>query len=460
MLNFYSRLRLINRSNNLDNYDYNFTAVSERVWLKEDAESVYDQQSLYKPEEAENEKYEWQKKYLELLTEQKNNTTAVQIIAAIEKELTGRYARPAWLREAKIRLQVRAGKFDLAEAERFIGIVVSDSATEIKPPSVERFNDVLQILREENRAAETIRLSENFFARMLAFGQFDQANFGGLARAFFNTGETGKALNVLRLMIEASDESNKEKALGEIAAIDAVKAKAIDSTRMFVTESVSTNLPEALKTAAEIAFEFQQIDAAIAYRRQLLETNPTDSLNKIELAEILIGKGETSEAQNILTRIITDKNSPRQAHWQARVLLNAEMPNAAFDAFSQYYNGLIGEKNGQNETAKCYFIISLIADKDVETSARQKLIKLYAITEKSFAALKLAEIDKSAKSDELLEILSETAEKVGEFSKSIEFENARTSANKKRISGLQKLEDEKNTRATDFKVDLENTRKL
>ena len=451
---------LINRSEDLSNSDYNFTSVADRLWAKEDAESVYEQEREYKTEEPENEKYEWQKKYLELLIKQNENVEAAQIIASIEKELSGRYARPSWLREAKIRLQIRGGKFDLAEAERFVGITVSDLATEIKMPSVERFNDVLRILKEQNRTTETVRLSENFFARMLAFGQFTQANFGGLAQAFFQKGETEKALNILRLMIDASDETNREKALAQLAEFDEVKAQAADAAKNSATESSSIYQSDVLKLAADIAFEFQQIDAAIGFRRQLLETNPTDSLNKIELAKILIGTGETGEAQNLLTQIISDKNSPRQVRWQARVYLNAEIPNAEFDAFSQFYNGMFAEKSNQNDVATGFFINSLIADKDAETSARQQLIKLYALTDKPFAAFRLAEIDKSTKSDELLEILSETAEKVGDFQKAIEFENSKSKPNAEQISVLRKFADEKNKHATDFKVDLENTRKL
>lgn len=451
---------LINRSANLNSSDYNFTSAAQRVWAAADVESIYEQENEYKTEEPENEKYEWQKKYVELLISQKNNTKAAQTIQEIEKELTNRYVRPAWLREAKIRLEIRGGKFDLEEIERFIGITVSDSATEIKTPSVERFNEVLQILKEENRAAEAIDLSENFFARMLAVGQFSAANFAGLSRVFFQKNEPEKAVQILRLMTKAADEKTRETALAKIAAIDAVKANSADATKISAAEDGSINLPDALKIAAKIAFEFRQIDDAIAFRRQLIEANPSDSLNQIVLAKILTGKGETSEAQNLLTQIINDKNSLRTARWQARIILNAEIPNVNFDSFSQFYNGTIAEKSNQNEAATEFLISSLIADKDTETPAQLELIKIYALTDKPFAALQLAENDKTAKSDELLETLSEAAEKVGDFQKAINFENAKLVPNAERILTLQKLSDSKNQRATDYKVDLKNTRKL
>ncbi|MDQ6788339.1 MAG: tetratricopeptide repeat protein [Acidobacteriota bacterium] len=451
---------LINRKHDTSDYDYNFTSVVQRVWTAGDAESVYDQENEYKTEEPENDKYNWQKKYLELLINRRENVAAGQTIAEIEKELSGRYARPVWLREAKIKLEIRAGKFDEPEIKRFVGINISDSAAEIKPPSVERFNDILQILKDENRPADQIRLSESFFARMLALEQFNTGNFAGLARAFFKKDEPEKALQILRLMTEISDETKKEAALAEIAGFDSVKIQAADPAKISETESNSINTFDALKIAAEIATEFKQTDAAIAFRRQLAEAKPSDSANKIELAKILITRAENEDAQNLLTEIINDKNSSRPERWQARLVLNAEIPNIGFDSFSQFYTGMSAENLNQFEAATDFYINSLIADNEAEISARQNLIKLYALTDKPFAVLRLAETDKTAKSDELLDVLSVAAEKTGDFDRAIEFENAKPMANAERISVLQKLKSEKNAPATDFKVDSENTRKL
>ncbi len=451
---------LISRSSDISGYDYNFTSLAGQVWAKDDAEPIYEQANEYKTEEPGNDKYDWQKKYLELLVNQQQHAAAVKTIAQIEKELDSRYARPAWLREAKIKLKIRAGKFDELEIRGFVGIAVSDSATDIKPPSVERFNDVLQILKEENRAADSVRLSENFFARMLALGQYSLTNFAGMSRAFFQDNKPQKAMQVLHLMTKASDGNERETALAEIAALDEVKTLAADATKTTPTEEVSINKLDSLKIAGEIAFEFGQTEAAATFRRQLLEANPADSLNKIDLAKILFDGDEKEEAENLLKQVVNDKNSLRASRWQARLILNAEISNAAFDSFSQFYNGLINEKLNQNEAASQFCINSLITDKDTEISVRQELIKLYLLTDKPFAALRLAETDKTAKSDELLEMLSIAAEKIADFGKAIELENAKSAANAERISVLKKLETEKNIQATNFKVDIENTRKL
>lgn len=458
---------LVERAGKPSYYDYNFTAVAERVWTKADAESVYDAENDYKTEDPEGKSFEYRKSYLALLVERSENDEAARLIAEIEQEISGRYARPGWLRLAQIRLQIRGGKFDAAQIERFVGITVSDSVAEMKPPSVERFNDVSQVLAEENRAAESVRLSESFFARMLALEQFDKANFVGLARAFFRKGEAEKAMRVLQSMIDAGDDAKKETALAEIASLEAVKARTADAAELTETETtVSINQAEALKFAAEIAAEFGQTDAAILFRRRLLVTNSTESANRIELAKLLFQTGERTDAANLLNDLINDGNSTRAARWQARMILidageTAEIPNEKFDSLSQYYSGLFAVKSGERSAAVELFINSLTADKDAGTPAHQELVKLYAATGAPFAALKIAAMDKTAKSDELLETLCETAKSVGDFQRAIEFERAKTNGgNAEKIAALQNALDEKNRRATDFTVDLENTKKL
>lgn len=452
---------LISRHDKLDYGDYNFSAVRERFFGGDDAESIYEQENDYKVDEPENERVEWQRKYLEYLLERRENSRMTTLIAAIEKDLTGFYARPAWLRLAKININIRENKFDRTDAERFIGITVSDAATEINPPNLERFNEVRRLLTAEKHEAEALQLSEAFYARMFALGQFEAANFVGFARVFFQKDEPENALRVLQLMVNAGDETNRETALAEISALEIVKARNADATKIEANETALPNQIDALKLAAEISSEYNQNDAAIKFRRRLLETNPNDSDNKTELAKLLADNGEKAESENLLTQIIRDRNALRAARWRARSMLSAEMPNAKFDSFSQFYNGTFAARNGQNEAAFEFFSDSLIADKDAATGARPELIKLYALSNQPFAALKFAATDKSAKSDELLQTLSAAAEKIGDFQKAIEFERAKSNGgNAGRVAVLQRLFEEKNRRATDFTVNAENTKKL
>ena len=179
----------------------------------------------------------------------------------------------------------------------------------------------------------------------------------------------------------------------------------------------------------------------------------------------MIAKGEKAEAASLLMQIIGNRNSLRSARWQAKMILHdggieTEIADTKIDSLSQFYNGTLAEKNGENETAINFFLNSLIAEKDLDTSARQELIKLYAQSNQPFAALKLSETVKSVKSDELLQKLSVAAESIGDFSRAIDFEKEKSTINGERIAYLQQLNNEKNRKATNFTIDLENTRKL
>ena len=88
----------------------------------------------------------------------------VDAIDHIKDELKGRYARPNWLIWAELRLQITENKFILSGAKRFVGIETKADVAEIKPPNIERFNSILQILKDEKRYTEANQLFEAFFA--------------------------------------------------------------------------------------------------------------------------------------------------------------------------------------------------------------------------------------------------------------------------------------------------------
>jgi tetratricopeptide (TPR) repeat protein len=211
---------------------------------------------------------------------------------------------------------------------------------------------------------------------------------------------------------------------------------------------------ETLKNAAEVCGEFGQNEKAIEFRQKIAEMSPNDFENKFKLAEILPKEGSAL----ILQSLLDERNIPRSIRWQAIWKLYefgeiGELPNRSFDSLSQFYVGL--KKGDEN-----YFLNSLIADNNSEMQSLQQLIRIYANSERPFAALKLAEIDKTQKSDELLNLLSKSAEKVGAFQKAIEFETAKSKIDEARINELKSLEINMNKRVTDFTVDGENTRAL
>ncbi len=458
--------RLIEK-NNLDGENYEFAAIYERVWKNtDDAESVFanENERDNESDKDENTGERWRRKDLAHLLENGENVQAAQLIVEVEKEMRGKMPRPAWLRTAKFETQIRAGKFDFNEAARFIGITVADADNTIKPPDQEKFGEVRRVLLAENRAEPANDLSEAFFARKIALGETARINFDGLARTYFERKDSVKALEILHLMVKANDETTRETALGEIAALETVKKYAADAKKIEATENDSQNAEDAFEIAANLCEEFGETAQAVEFSRQLFDENPKNADNAVKLGKLLIKSGNANEAAQILQAIENDRQTPRAARWQARRILRetgAEtvFPNIAYDSFSQFYFGLDAEKSEQSNAAKEFFINAMLADQTAETTARYELIKIYALGNQPEAALKIVEKDNAAKPDEILEILSQAAEKAFNFQKALEFENAKSERKAVRIKHLQHLADESHIRATNLTVDVENIKK-
>jgi predicted Zn-dependent protease len=461
---------LLNNTDDSSGYDfdYEFVSVLQRTLSADEAEAIFDQENEYKAaDEPASERYGWQRQYLELLVKRADAAKAKTLVAQIEKKLAGRYARPEWLRLIEMRLQMKEGNFQLINAERFVGISLNSSVVaDIKPPSVERLNNVLRLLKEENLPAQALQIQSAFYARMLALGKFDAANFTGLSRALFQLNDTEKALKILQIFVDATGENGSESALAELDSVEIIKRRAADRTKLGeAAETDSTNRATALHVAAETATEFGQTNAAIAFRERLFALDSADTSNLLGLARLYAESDKRQEAVRILKSIDDDKNAARVLRWQARLDLQnmgepVETKDFSFDAFSQFFSGIINVEKRQESAAISFFVDSLIADRDAKTSARIELVRLYALTDKPFAALRLGESIKDAKSDETLSLLSEAAEKTNDFLKAIEFEKSKNPANQGRIEKLRNLENEKNKKVTDFTINLENTRNL
>ncbi|MCY7346228.1 MAG: hypothetical protein LH614_08395 [Pyrinomonadaceae bacterium] len=447
--------------------DYEYVSVRQRTLNADEAEAIFDQENDYQTvREPVNDRSAWQRQYLELLVRQRETTRAKILLADIEKQLTGRYARPEWLRLIELRWQMREGGDGLLNAERFIGSSL-DSAiiADIKPPSVERLNSVLRLLKEENLPPTVLEIQKAFYARMLALGKFDAANFTGLARALFQTNAAEKALQVLQIFAAAGGEEN-EFALAELDALEIIKRAAADRVKIGETVNLSSlDQSNSLHLAAEIAAEFGRTNAAIGFREKLFNLNSADTSNQLALARLYAQSDKKPEAVRILNGINDDKNAPRVLRWQARSDLQnldepVEIKDVSFDAYSQFFSGFSSAEKRGKSAAISFFVNSLIADREAKVPARIELVKLYALTDQPFAALRLAESVSETKTDETLSLLSAAAEKTSDFQKAIEFENSKISANQERIGKLQNLERGSGKKATDYTVDLENTRNL
>jgi Tfp pilus assembly protein PilF len=491
---------LIGRSSSDNDYDYSYQPFSKKAFSRDEAEEMYDHERNFKINEPKSERVDWQKKYLDFLIENRQFAKAKNLIESIENELARKYARPEWLRIAKIKTQIADGNISpmMKEAKRFIGIETSANLREIKPPSASRLNEILQILRSEKREAEARELLKAFYARNLTLEQFTASNLSGLARIYFEDGEQEKGLYILKTLVAIASENEKPEAIGDIATWQIVKTFAIDTSMNAETQGVDeVSQINALRLSSEVAEDFGKDETAIYYRQKLNGISPEDTENTLELARLFAQKGDQAEVIKLLAGIINNRNAEKSERWKAvwlakeivenradllrqisnsdseirnafeilvnnKIKINREKPSAEF----WFYIGLISLEFNQNSFAFDSFQNALIADKDaenpfVEESAFQNLTRLYIEKGQQYAAFKIYDLDKSQKPDELLNLLSKEAERIGEFQKASEFEKAKSQGiDRERIKRLEELEREKAKKATDYVVDLENTRKL
>ncbi|MEP6902843.1 MAG: hypothetical protein ABJA66_13910, partial [Actinomycetota bacterium] len=319
----------IEREAGLDNYehDYDYVSVLEKTWETDEAEQLYDFESDFEIKEPKNEKLDRQHKYLDFLIKQKNFSNAEKLASDIEKSLKGHYARPVWLRLARIsiKLQKNNSAETILMMKRFVGIEVSENATAVKLPNLERFNETIKILQTENRIDLILDLQAAFYARMIALEQFDAVNFTTLAKVEFQKGENELGLKLLRLMVNISAKENSEAAQAEIASMSLITKFTDNNNRIGEVETANSLSPtEALKFAADTSTEFGFYAEAASFREKLLTISPEDFVNRIEYARLSAKTKTVDEASKILLELIFDKNSSRKARWLS-VLILAEI---------------------------------------------------------------------------------------------------------------------------------------
>ena len=491
---------LIGRSAVLSSSDYEYEAVVEKTYSTREAEEVFDVENDFKVTEPEGEHLLWQKEYLIYLLHIGANPKAQNLLSEIENEINRRYARPEWLRLAEIRLHLRQGNPAkiLEEAKHFVGIAVRPDTPSVKPPSVERLNDVLQILRDEKHDAEASDLLEAFYWRQLALEQYETANFIGLAQIFFEKNKAVNALEILRILNEAADRNTEPEALAKLTVIPQIGLYAVEGAKTEEIKAVdSINQIEALRLSAETCADFGQTDEAIAFRQKLIELVPEDAKNLTELARLFARNHEQSETVKLLSEIInnrkTDRNLRWQAVWVSREIVDnkSDLLNAANFADNElrnaleiladnqieikvenpgsqfwFFAGSVAVGFRQNDFAVSAFQNSLIADGDAqnpfgEEGTMQQLMRLYMAKNQPNTAFRLADADKTMKSDGLLSLLADTAAGIESFQRAIDFEKAKLKdVNQEKIAVWQKLDEEKRRKATDFAVTPDNTREF
>jgi len=313
---------LIKRSPALSSYerDYDYTAQLSNTWSADEAEEALDQELGYKISEPPSARITWQREYLDYLIARHQTADARRVIGMVETDISHRYARPAWLRLMSLRLDLLDGQEEkaLAGLRRFVGIEIASSRASINPPSIERLNMAVSMLREEGRASQADQLLEAAYTRELALEHYKAHAFVGLAQLAFDKGDAALGLKLLQTMVALADAETRETAAAEVASWANIKVYAADRARQDGAEMENTlDSEEALRLAAETASAFAQFDAAINYRRQLLAASPEDETNRIELARLLAEMKNYEEAVIQLAQIIGDRTATRSARWQA-----------------------------------------------------------------------------------------------------------------------------------------------
>lgn len=463
---FFERIFSVSGNSGYRETNYDFSSILQRTWSVDDAESMYDQENDYKIDQSEDDVLVWQHKYIDVLFARNENARAAAIIEQVEKDLHGRTARPAWLRLARLRAGIRSGHFDQVQAERFIGITVADSVTEIKPPNLERFDQVRQMLTNEKADGSIAPVSESYYGRQLAINQIDNANIVGLSRSLFSEGKIDEAVRLLRLMVDISSEETRPAALREISGLKAVRANALDAANSGNEITSSTaSIADTLSLVADVSVEFGRSDSAMVFRREMLTAFPANVPNRLKLSGLLAASGDKRGAADLLTQMIADTTTSRGDRWQAKWQLHkigesVDLTGLAYDPYPQFYSGMLALGSNDIQSGNAFLIDSLIAGTANETSARRELIRSYAVNGRPYAALKLAGSDPPQKDDDLLDVLSAAAEQIGDYAKALEFERLKSRVNSERIAKLEQLSKIAGRRATDLIVDAENTRKL
>jgi len=438
-------------SNYISDFDFEDRQRTHPTWSVEEVEEARDHAGSLQREDTEPVRLAWQKHFLEMLVAERKDTDAAKLVSAIEQQFKGKFARPAWLRLAKLQLDVRAGRVAQAFVglKHFAGIEVSERIDRIAPPQLERLNQAIEMLRGEKRQAEADELLRAAYERQLALEQLDEAPFADLARLQFAKGDAAGALKQLKLMLDLASAATHSTAAAELSALPQVKARAVEAA--WIEKPPASNqlsLTESLRLAAETAGEFGQYAAAIEWRQRLLEIAPEDNACRLELARLLGAAKQEVKAAQTLAALIADRRVSRQTRWTALWVapevaskradvwqtLSAQVRAAkdretitAVEALAAFDRGQAGEaakplseaadipsaqlkllravllkRAGQEREALSGFLDSQIALSDSSAMAafasgedelRWQVVRLYARLNQPRAALKLANVD-------------------------------------------------------------------
>src|SRR5947209_7351985 len=282
---FYSLL--VARSEGPGSYssDYEFTNFAQNAFGVADVEEAFDHADSFRAEEPGSERVKRQKDYLGYMLEEGRDAEAGKLVSSIEGELSRRYARPAWLRLARVRLELRGGKVAqaVAELKHFTGGDVSADITKVSAPSAERLSDAVALLEEERQDSAVPQLLEATYEQFLALGQYRASYFAALAKVAFEGGDAERGDKLLNLMVGLSAGETRDEAAAAVAALPGVGERFNALARAGLPEqSNAVERAEALRLAAETAGSFGRYEEAAGFRAALSVERPDDYTNRVE----------------------------------------------------------------------------------------------------------------------------------------------------------------------------------
>lgn len=301
-------------------FEYLQTRREHPDWTLETVEEFLVHRRRDAGKRSESARLAWRREMLSDLIVARKDAAAMDQLVKIEQSVQNQGPRPEWLRLARAQLDARAGRIDqaVAQLKRFALIEPADSLSPVQAPNLARLNDAVAMLRREKREAEANQLMKAAYERTLALSQLAPPPFLGLARLAFEAGDADRALKLLGLMIALGQNENRDAAAGQLAALDAVKSRALKDPSVIGPRATNMiNETVALRMAAEIAAEFGQWDFARTSRERLAVIAPGDAANQIEMARIQGAAGRGLEAVANLVSVMADIRATRLFRWTA-----------------------------------------------------------------------------------------------------------------------------------------------
>ncbi|MBX7218839.1 MAG: tetratricopeptide repeat protein [Blastocatellia bacterium] len=191
---------------------------------------------------------------------------------------------PEWMTMARAVVELRTNRTAqaLERLRRFTGIVKKEGDTE--PPN-EAYLHAYALLVNENHQAEADDLARDHYQQQLGGGYLPSSVYGGLAEVEFRRGKTAEGLAQLKRMTDSSET------------------------------------PDVLKAAADIAARFGQFAPAVEWRKRAQKQTPADVGNRLELARLQERNQQAEAALTTLGDVIDDRNTANAQRLTALELL-------------------------------------------------------------------------------------------------------------------------------------------